>query len=96
VGIEVRHGERKLALSGRKAWALAALIDAGDRGVTPVDVSGPRWSDYVFKLRRDGLAIESIEERHGGAFAGKHCRYVLRSPVTVVERRRQHGERMAA
>lgn len=86
VSIKVRHGERTLALSGRKAWALAALIDQGDSGVTPLEHVGPRWSDYVFKLRKDGLVIETVEEKHGGPFAGLHARYVLKSPVTEVER----------
>jgi hypothetical protein len=84
--MKVRHGERTLALSGRKAWAMAALIDKGQAGVTPLDVIGPRWSDYVFKLRRDGFVIETVPERHGGPFAGEHARYVLKSDVAVIER----------
>jgi hypothetical protein len=69
---------------------MAALLDAGEGGCTPITHPGPRWSDYVFKLRRDGFVIESIEEQHGGCFSGKHVRYVLKSEV--VELDRQHGE----
>lgn len=84
--IKVRHGERTLALSGRAAWALSQLIDAGEVGCTPIENPGPRWSDYVFKLKKKGLVIETKDEKHGGPFAGLHARYVLRSPVAVIER----------
>jgi len=43
-----------------------------------------RWSGYVHKLRRQGFDIESIDERHGGTYAGRHVRYVLRSRVRPV------------
>ncbi len=88
--IVVQMGGCRLSLCGRQAWAMAALLDAGEGGCTPITHPGPRWSDYVFKLRRDGFVIESIEEQHGGCFSGKHVRYVLKSEV--VELDRQHGE----
>lgn len=69
---------------GRDAWALTNLIRAGERGCTPIDTPGPRWSHYVFKLRRAGFVIETIHEDHGGPFAGTHARYVLRSVVTII------------
>lgn len=73
-------------VSGRDAWALRELIDAGPRGCTPIDNPGPRWSGYVFNLRTNqGLNIETIHEAHGGKFAGTHARYVLRSCVEVIE-----------
>lgn len=70
---------------GRDAWALACLIVARDGGCTPIDHPGPRWSGYVHKLRRAGLDIETVEERHGGPYAGRHARYVLRTGVEVLE-----------
>lgn len=69
---------------GRDAWALLHLIRAGERGCTPITTPGPRWSHYVFKLRRAGFIIETIDENHGGPFAGSHARYVLRSRVTIL------------
>ncbi len=69
---------------GRDAWALLNLIQAGARGCTPIDTPGPRWSHYIFKLRRAGFIIETIDESHGGPFSGTHARYVLRSSVTVL------------
>jgi len=70
---------------GRDAWALLELIAAGPKGCTPIDNPGPRWSAYVFNLRRIGLSIETQHERHKGPFAGTHARYVLRSAVEISE-----------
>jgi hypothetical protein len=72
---------------GRDAWALLNLLRAGEGGCTPIDTPGPRWSHSVFKLRRAGFNVETIEESHGGPFAGSHVRYVLRSTVTILEER---------
>lgn len=74
-------------LKGRYAWTLNALVIAGEKGVTPIERPAPRWSHYVDVLRdREGLIIETIEEKHGGAFKGSHGRYVLRSQVEILER----------
>jgi hypothetical protein len=71
---------------GRRAWALRHLVNAGKSGCTSIEHSGPRWSAYVHKLRTlHGLSIETIDERHGGQFAGSHARYVLRSEVEIIE-----------
>jgi hypothetical protein len=71
---------------GRDAWALGELVPCGQRGCTPIDNPGPRWSAYVHKLRHEyGLSIETINENHGGLFAGTHARYVLRSQVQIIE-----------
>lgn len=70
---------------GRYAWCLGKLIDAGDGGVTPIERPAPRWSHYVDILRdRECLHIETIEERHGGAYRGWHGRYVLRSQIEII------------
>ena len=74
-----------VSVRGREAWALLALMDAGERGCTPIDDPGPRWSGYVHDLRKLGLDIETIRERHGGPFAGEHARYVLRSNVAILD-----------
>jgi hypothetical protein len=71
--------------TGRDAWALLELLKAGAKGCTPIDHPGPRWSGYVFNLRRKlSLAIETTHENHGGQFAGNHARYVLRSAVELI------------
>ena len=70
-----------LELAGREEWALSHLLAAGSHGCTPIDTPGPRWSDYVFKLRRRGIDVETITENHTGPYAGHHARYVLRSRI---------------
>ena len=77
--------ERDLPFEGRDAWALTQLLAAGNSGCTPIDNPAPRWSHYIFKLRRGGIDVETIHEAHGGPFAGHHARYVLRSRIQVLE-----------
>lgn len=72
-------------VSGRDARALQCLKDASERGVTPIDTPGPRWSGYVFNLRWLGIDIETIHKSHGGPFPGSHARYVLRSHVSLLD-----------
>lgn len=69
---------------GREAWALGRLISAGERGCTPIDQPAPRWSHYVFQLRKSGLQVETINEPHNGAFSGTHARYVLRTQLQIL------------
>ncbi len=78
-----------LTVKGRMAWTLDQLLQAGEKGCTPIERPAPRWSDYVHKLRKAGVAVETIHEGHQGAYAGSHGRYVLRVPVTVLEEVRQ-------
>lgn len=80
-------GVRLVEPSGRDAQTLEALISAGRQGITALDLSSwaVRLSHYIFKLRRTyGLAIDMIEESHGGEFPGKHGRYFLRSQVELL------------
>lgn len=70
--------------TGRDAWALLQLTDKPE-GVTPIDTPGPRWSGYVFNLRQMGVVIETVHERHSGAFPGTHARYVLRCDIELLE-----------
>lgn len=72
-------------LKGRNAWALHNLIAAGKSGCTPITHVGPRWSAYVFNLRKEiGLDIETKHEAHDGPFAGTHARYILHSNILEV------------
>ena len=82
--ITTRDGLKVVVVIGRDAWALCALIEAGARGCTPIDAPAPRWSAYVFNLRRMGFDIETLHEPHGGPYAGTHARYVLRSTVRLL------------
>ncbi len=73
-----------VTFKGRDAWALLELHRAGAEGCTPLTHVGPRWSGYVYNLRKAGLTIETVHESHGGQFAGRHARYVLRSRVRLL------------
>ena len=74
-------------VQGRDAWALLEFVAAGPKGCTPIDNPGPRWSGYVFNLKRThGFNIETRHEAHRGAFPGTHARYVLLSAVEILYR----------
>lgn len=75
-----------LTFRDRLAWALLCLIEAGEAGVAPLDRPAPRWSQYISLIRRKGLVIETVFERHGGPYAGRRGRYVLRSPIAIIGR----------
>lgn len=70
--------------TGRQAWMLRKLINAGAAGVTLLDHPAPRGSHYVYMLRKAGLNISTTNEPHEGPFPGTHGRYRLEIPVTVV------------
>ena len=89
VSIDIRRVDtgEELHLRGREAWCAAQLVAAGSKGITSLENPAPRLSHYIFLLRRRGLPVESVDERHAGAYAGRHCRYHLRCPVVVLDQR---------
>lgn len=81
---DAKHPDpRRIALTGREAWALLNLVEAGVKGCTPITAPGPRWSHYVWLLRGDGFKVETLHEDHAGPFAGSHARYLLHDVVTL-------------
>jgi hypothetical protein len=81
--------ERNIALVGQYARTLRAMIEAGPKGITALDVSGSwalRLSHYVHILRREHLLPIRMEwESHDGAAGpGKHGRYYLDATARVV------------
>lgn len=50
-------------------------------GITSIDYPGVRVADGIFKIRKAGVAVETIYEAHDGEYAGCHALYVLRSRV---------------
>lgn len=84
IEFDTDNGPVRMTFEGREAWALGKLVEAGERGVTPIERPAPRWSHYVFMLRKAGLDIETMHEPHGGPFSGHHGRYVLRSKFKLL------------
>ena len=84
--IRMPDGSRQ-AFAGRDAWTLRHLIEAGATGLTTIDHPAPRWSHYVFRLRRAGLAISTDYEPHNGDYPGIHGRYRLETAVAVIDGR---------
>lgn len=81
----IRDGQDAFTVTvvGRVAWMLLSLMRAGNRGITPIERPAPRHSDYTFRLRNLGIRVETIDESHGGSFAGSHARYVLKDQVAI-------------
>jgi len=79
----IRIGEewQSIFVKGRDEWALLELMSMGELGCTPIANPAPRWSSYVFNLRRLGIEIQTLHESHRGSFPGHHARYILRSWV---------------
>ena len=74
-----------LGFEGRAAWALRHLHKAGPAGLTTLQQPAPRWSHYIYLLRKAGLTITTEHESHGGTYAGHHGRYRLETPLTIVK-----------
>jgi hypothetical protein len=88
VKVVAKVGEREpQTWDGRFAFTLNKLVEKGEAGATPHDFpTGCRVAHYVFRLRRDGIGIQTIREPHAGNFSGSHARYRLISPVTILSR----------
>ena len=93
VRLAVRIGDSPTTRTfrGRFAQTLDLLVRNGSDGLTSLESPGVRLSHYVHVLRRDGVPIETQGERHSGSYAGRHGRYRLTAPVTVIERETAHG-----
>lgn len=88
---EVLNDGRRFEVRGQTAKALAALVDAGDKGVTALDVStwAYRFAAYCFDLRtKHGLEIVTLREDHPGGWHGRHA---LRTPVRIVSVERKEA-----
>lgn len=85
VEITFKANGQGYTIKGRPAFALGVLLEQGETGATPITTPGPRWSDYIFKLRKLGLVIETRNESHQGPYPGHHANYILRTPVEVVK-----------
>ena len=87
VRAKVGEDGKVVTVRGRAPWALLEVKAANDNGCTPINYPGARSSGYVHKLRKAGIVIETIREAHGNPFPGQHARYVLRSLITILEKK---------
>lgn len=77
------EGARSVTVKGQTAKALLALVDAGNRGCTALEVASWafRFAAYTHELRTlHGISIRTDREPHAGGWHGRH---VLESQVTV-------------
>lgn len=81
--IRDRDRTERIILTGRQLWALQQLLAAGPEGCTPLHNPAPRWSSYIARLRGKGVPIDTVREAHGGAYPGRHGRYVLAGDVSL-------------
>ncbi|MEO1951787.1 hypothetical protein [Thioclava sp.] len=72
-GFTLRHS--------RMRDVLDALIQNSATGCNFYDTPAPRWASSIHRLRKIGLDIETVREKHGGDYPGYHARYVLHSRV---------------
>ena len=83
--IEATANGKSFSVSGKVAKTLKALVKAGRKGVTALELSNTwalRLGHYVFVLRREhGLAIITRREEHDG---GWHGRYELLDTVEIL------------
>lgn len=88
VRLAVRIGDSPTTRTfrGRFAQTLDLLVENGPAGLSSLESPGVRLSHYVFRLRREGVPIETEDERHAGPYCGRHGRYRLTAPVVVIER----------
>lgn len=76
---------RRFQATGQTARTIAALVEAGDKGVTALECGAWafRLAAYCYSLRREfGLDIVTRREAHPGGWHGRH---ILRSPVRIEE-----------
>ncbi|MER9533016.1 hypothetical protein NKI89_24865 [Mesorhizobium sp. M0309] len=86
VTVRIEPDGRTKRLANRAAWMMRKLVEAGARGVTPLDLpTGVRVAHYIFLIRREGFIVSTAHESHGGDFCGTHARYRLETPVTILD-----------
>jgi hypothetical protein len=74
-----------MTVTGQAAKTLESLAAAGAAGVTALECASWafRLAHYIHVLRRQhGLSIDMLREEHCG---GWHARYVLRTPVRLLD-----------
>ncbi len=76
---------KQYQVTGKCAQTLAALYSTGTRGITALEMSNTwalRLAAYVHDLRKLGLDIQTLHEKHEG---GWHGRYILITPIKLLD-----------
>lgn len=72
-------------LRERQRRAPGRPLRARNRGRTPIDQVGPRWSVCGCDLRNLGAHYETMLNTYDGPFWGTHARFFRHSPVQLSE-----------
>lgn len=75
---------RLFKLSGRVGQTLFHLHQAGQAGITSLEMPALRLAAYIHSLRQLGFQIETEREPHDGDYPSRHARYRFASAVTLV------------
>lgn len=81
-----RDGWRPICVRGQEARSLLALVEAGPRGCTALEVStwALRFAAYTHNLiHKHGLCILTEREKHRGGWHGRHTLLDLVDIVSV-------------
>ena len=97
ISVWYQTGHGVFLARGQDARTLLALVRAGDRGITALEMSSwaYRLGAYVHRLRTlHGLDIETLHETHND-MGDWHARYVLHHVVILLSQGLEvsHGER---
>jgi hypothetical protein len=79
------NDRRRFTVIGQEARTLVALVKAGQKGCTALEVSSwaLRFAAYTHNLRHGhGLDIITQHEQHDGGWHGRH---ILTTPVNIIE-----------
>lgn len=74
---------RTFELEGHIGWTMAQLANAGAQGVATIENPAPRWSAYVYSLRKLEIQIETEMEPNYSHYPGQYTRYRLVCGVNV-------------
>lgn len=77
---------RTFTILGRIGQTIYYPSQAGDAGITALETPALRLAAYVLSLHEMGFAVETHMETHEGRYAGRHAKYILRTPLVVVVR----------
>ncbi len=70
-------------LNGRIGQTIWELHNAGQDGITALEIPALRLAAYVHSLRGLGFTIDTELEEHQGPYPGHHARYRLSSSVLL-------------